>query len=251
MLSEERTPNQVYYGIERQDSPVGVFGCLAYAKVYVRNKGEQTAAVGMKSIEHKLSENTSQEKLLKLIQKKTRQPCFSQQPTARTTGVSHTTSQSSDGLSHVVSPDSVCSNRHCCSCGQKNACQSFASFSCSCSCTSSWACSSLCAGCKQLFTHDTYAAKTTCLLLVQTCPTPSVIFKSYSSSAPVVARTPHPENVAASCCALASFNAMIQSFLRPTARACDFIGPPNGPCCLGAARLLAVACGGEVVLANG
>ena len=38
------------------------------SKVYVRNKGEQTAAVGMKSIEHKLNENTSQEKLLKLIE---------------------------------------------------------------------------------------------------------------------------------------------------------------------------------------
>ena len=33
------------------------------SKVYVRNKGEQTAAVGMKSIEHKLNENTSQKKL--------------------------------------------------------------------------------------------------------------------------------------------------------------------------------------------
>ena len=35
------------------------------SKVYVRNKGEQTLAVGMKSIEHKLDENTSEEKLLK------------------------------------------------------------------------------------------------------------------------------------------------------------------------------------------
>ena len=38
------------------------------SKVYVRNKGEQTLAVGMKSVEHKLDANTSEEKLLKLIE---------------------------------------------------------------------------------------------------------------------------------------------------------------------------------------
>ena len=34
------------------------------SKVYVRNKGEQTLAVGMKSVEHKLDVNTPEEKLL-------------------------------------------------------------------------------------------------------------------------------------------------------------------------------------------
>lgn len=38
------------------------------SKVYVRNKGEQTLAVGMKSVEHKLDVNTPEEKLLKLIE---------------------------------------------------------------------------------------------------------------------------------------------------------------------------------------
>lgn len=38
------------------------------SKVYVRNKGEQTRAVGMNSFEHKLSASTSQESLLKLIE---------------------------------------------------------------------------------------------------------------------------------------------------------------------------------------
>ena len=37
------------------------------SQVYVRNKGKQTTEVGMKSIEHKLDESTSQEALLKLI----------------------------------------------------------------------------------------------------------------------------------------------------------------------------------------
>ena len=39
------------------------------SKVYVRNKGEQTLAVGMKSVEHKLDVSTSEKKLLKLIKK--------------------------------------------------------------------------------------------------------------------------------------------------------------------------------------
>ena len=39
------------------------------SKVYVRNKGEQTLAVGMKSVEHKLDVSTSENKLLKLIKK--------------------------------------------------------------------------------------------------------------------------------------------------------------------------------------
>lgn len=38
------------------------------SKVYVRNKGEQTVAVGMKSVEHKLDINTPEEKLLELIE---------------------------------------------------------------------------------------------------------------------------------------------------------------------------------------
>ena len=38
------------------------------SKVYVRNKGEQTKAAGMKSIEHKLEENTSEQELLELIE---------------------------------------------------------------------------------------------------------------------------------------------------------------------------------------
>jgi len=38
------------------------------SKVYVRNKGEQTIAAGMKSIEHKLEENTSEQELLELIE---------------------------------------------------------------------------------------------------------------------------------------------------------------------------------------
>jgi len=38
------------------------------SKVYVRNKGEQTLAVGMKSVEHKLDVNTPEEKLLKVIE---------------------------------------------------------------------------------------------------------------------------------------------------------------------------------------
>ncbi|MEE9335585.1 MAG: bifunctional methylenetetrahydrofolate dehydrogenase/methenyltetrahydrofolate cyclohydrolase FolD [Granulosicoccaceae bacterium] len=37
------------------------------SQVYVRNKGKQTAEVGMQSFEHKLDESTSQEDLLKLI----------------------------------------------------------------------------------------------------------------------------------------------------------------------------------------
>ena len=39
------------------------------SQVYVRNKGKQTAEVGMQSFEHKLDESTSQEDLLKLISK--------------------------------------------------------------------------------------------------------------------------------------------------------------------------------------
>ena len=39
------------------------------SQVYVRNKGKQTAEVGMNSYEHKLDESTSQEDLLKLIAK--------------------------------------------------------------------------------------------------------------------------------------------------------------------------------------
>ncbi len=39
------------------------------SQVYVRNKGKQTAEVGMNSYEHKLDESTSQEDLLKLITK--------------------------------------------------------------------------------------------------------------------------------------------------------------------------------------
>ena len=38
------------------------------SKVYVRNKGEQTKAAGMKSIEHKLDESTSEKELLELIE---------------------------------------------------------------------------------------------------------------------------------------------------------------------------------------
>ena len=37
--------------------------------VYVRSKGKQTIEVGMKSVEHKLAENTSEEFLLDLIKK--------------------------------------------------------------------------------------------------------------------------------------------------------------------------------------
>ena len=37
--------------------------------VYVRSKGKQTIEVGMKSVEHKLAENTSEELLLDLIKK--------------------------------------------------------------------------------------------------------------------------------------------------------------------------------------
>ena len=39
------------------------------SKVYVKNKGEQTKAAGMKSIEHKLEENTSEQELLELIER--------------------------------------------------------------------------------------------------------------------------------------------------------------------------------------
>jgi methylenetetrahydrofolate dehydrogenase (NADP+)/methenyltetrahydrofolate cyclohydrolase len=44
------------------------------SKVYVRNKGEQTLAVGMKSVEHKLDVSTSEKKLLKLIKKLNEDP---------------------------------------------------------------------------------------------------------------------------------------------------------------------------------
>ena len=39
------------------------------SKVYVRNKGEQTKAAGMKSVEHKLEESTSEQELLELIER--------------------------------------------------------------------------------------------------------------------------------------------------------------------------------------
>ena len=39
------------------------------SKVYVKNKGEQTKAAGMKSIEHKLKESTSEQELLELIER--------------------------------------------------------------------------------------------------------------------------------------------------------------------------------------
>ena len=39
------------------------------SKVYVKNKGEQTKAAGMKSVEHKLEENTSEQELLELIER--------------------------------------------------------------------------------------------------------------------------------------------------------------------------------------
>jgi methylenetetrahydrofolate dehydrogenase (NADP+)/methenyltetrahydrofolate cyclohydrolase len=39
------------------------------SKVYVRNKGEQTREVGMNSFEHKLPESTTQDELLKLVNK--------------------------------------------------------------------------------------------------------------------------------------------------------------------------------------
>ena len=39
------------------------------SQVYVRNKGEQTKAAGMKSLEFKLEENTSEKELLELIEK--------------------------------------------------------------------------------------------------------------------------------------------------------------------------------------
>src|SRR5690349_4000859 len=44
------------------------------SKVYVRNKGEQTKAAGMNSIEHKLDDSTSQETLLKLIDQLNKDP---------------------------------------------------------------------------------------------------------------------------------------------------------------------------------
>ena len=39
------------------------------SKVYVKNKGEQTKAAGMKSVEHKLEESTSEQELLELIER--------------------------------------------------------------------------------------------------------------------------------------------------------------------------------------
>ena len=39
------------------------------SQVYVRNKGKQTAEAGMQSFEHKLPDTTSQDELMKLIDK--------------------------------------------------------------------------------------------------------------------------------------------------------------------------------------
>jgi len=44
------------------------------SQVYVRSKGKQTLEVGMKSVEHKLDADTSQEKLLEVIERLNRDP---------------------------------------------------------------------------------------------------------------------------------------------------------------------------------
>ena len=39
-IREETTPNQIFVGIQRIPEPKGVFGCLAFAKIFVRGKQE-------------------------------------------------------------------------------------------------------------------------------------------------------------------------------------------------------------------
>ena len=43
-LTSDSTPNELYFGVKRFDVPQGIFGCLSYAKVYVRGKQEPKAS---------------------------------------------------------------------------------------------------------------------------------------------------------------------------------------------------------------
>jgi hypothetical protein len=43
-ITSDSTPNELYFGVKRFSVPQGIFGCLSYAKVYVRGKQEPKAS---------------------------------------------------------------------------------------------------------------------------------------------------------------------------------------------------------------